>query len=173
MSGAKGEGPSVIRAFGAEDLTALAELHAACFSDGWDGEALAVLLAMPGAFALLAVEAASAGKGSGPLGFVMARAVAGEAEIISLGVRPDLRRRGLGHRLLTAVMAEAASHGTERLFLEVAADNDAARALYRRAGFAPVGERANYYHRPGGAVAALVLARNIAGLDNAENNRGS
>lgn len=145
---------------GAFELDSLAELHAACFPDPWDAEALAAVLAMPGAFAFIAAKGDSAGDGAAA-GFVIARAIAGEAEILSLGVRPSERRRGLGRRLLARGSAEAALRGTGRLFLEVAADNLAARALYLGAGFAQIGRRANYYHRPGGGVAALVLARDI------------
>ena len=151
----------VVRPVGAFELGALAELHAACFAEAWDAEALAALLAMPGAFALVASGGERAGDGPSAIGFVMVRAIAGEAEILALGVRPAARRRGLGRRLLTAGSAEAASRGTGRLFLEVAADNWAARALYLGAGFAQIGRRANYYRRPGGGVAALVLARDI------------
>jgi [ribosomal protein S18]-alanine N-acetyltransferase len=149
-----------IRPLGPFDLQALAELHAACFAEAWDAEALAALLAMPGAFALMAGEEGPSGEGEA-LGFVMVRAIAGEAEIISLGVRPERRRHGLGRRLLAAGSAEAALRGTQRLFLEVAADNLPARALYLGSGFAQIGRRENYYRRPGGETAALVLARDI------------
>jgi [ribosomal protein S18]-alanine N-acetyltransferase len=162
MSPPESEVRDVIRELGAHDLDALADLHAACFSDAWDVDALATLLAMPGSFALLAV-----GRGPGDLpdlrGFVMVRAIAGEAEIISLGVRPSLRRAGLGHRLLAAASREAVSCGARRLFLEVAEDNAAARALYRAAGLADVGRRPKYYQRADGDVAALVLARDLHG----------
>jgi [ribosomal protein S18]-alanine N-acetyltransferase len=143
-----------IRPLGAFELAALAELHAACFEDAWDEAALAALLAMPGAFALIA-EADRAG------GFVIARAAGGEAEILSLGVRPDLRRRGLGRSLLQSAIAEAAGRGASRLYLEVAADNWPARALYLANGFAQVGRRPDYYRRPGAAALALVLAKDI------------
>ena len=166
MSRPKSETAIVVRAIVAADLEALAELHAACFAEAWDREALAVLLAMPGAFAFLAEEGAPAEDGSRPFGLVMARAVAGEAEIISLGVRPDLRRAGIGRRLLAAAVAESALRGTGRLFLEVAADNEPACALYLGAGFVQVGRRADYYHRPDGDVAALVLARELGGQGN-------
>ena len=158
-----------IRPLGAFELQALAELHAACFVEAWDAEALAALLAMPGAFAFMARQGETMPENATALGFVMARAIAGEGEIISLGVRTEGRRRGLGRRLLAAGLAEAASRGTQRLFLEVAADNLPARALYLAAGFAQIGRRENYYRRPGGGTAALVLARDIA----AEHNPGS
>lgn len=76
-----------IRRAGPLDLALLARLHAACFEEAWDSAALASLLAMPGACALIA----GAGRGEA-LGFVILRAVAGEAEIISLGVEPRARR---------------------------------------------------------------------------------
>jgi ribosomal-protein-alanine N-acetyltransferase len=150
-----------VRPLRAFELAALAELHAACFEDAWDQSALAALLAMPGAFALLAEPGAGESGGAVPGGFVMVRAIAGEAEILSLGVRPAERRRGLGRRLLAAALAEAAAHGAAKLFLEVAIDNLPARALYLAGGFAQVGRRANYYSRPGEAGTALVLAKAI------------
>jgi ribosomal-protein-alanine N-acetyltransferase len=149
-----------IRGLRAFELAALAELHAACFEDVWDQSALAALLAMPGAFALIA-EIGGAGSEDGLPGFIMVRAIAGEAEVLSLGVRPAARRRGLGRRLLAAALAEAGAHGAAKLFLEVAIDNLPARALYLAGGFAQVGRRANYYSRPGEAATALVLAKAI------------
>jgi ribosomal-protein-alanine N-acetyltransferase len=142
-------------------LAALAELHAACFEDAWDQSALAALLAMPGAFALIADAGGAGSEDAIPGGFIMVRAIAGEAEVLSLGVRPAARRRGLGRRLLAAALAEAGAHGAAKLFLEVAIDNLPARALYLAGGFAQVGRRANYYSRPGEAATALVLAKAI------------
>ena len=71
-----------------------------------------------------------------------------------MGVSPTRRRRGLGGTLLARVLARAAA----AVFLEVAEDNRAARALYRGAGLRLVGRRAGYYRRRGGpAATALVL----------------
>jgi ribosomal-protein-alanine N-acetyltransferase len=144
---------SSIRPLEATELALLARLHGACFEDAWSEATLAGLLASPGAFAFLADQGE---------GFVLARAVAGEAEILSLGVLAAFRRKGIARRLLSAAAAEVRCRGAERLFLEVASDNAAALALYRRAGFAQVGRRTGYYHRPAGAVAAKVLALNLA-----------
>jgi len=137
-----------VRPLAATELAILAELHRACFADAWSEATLAELLASPGVFAFLA---------EGGEGFVLARAVADEAEILSVGVVPAHRRQGIGHRLLSAAAVEARRRGAARLFLEVASDNGPALALYRQAGFAKVGRRAGYYHRPAGAVAAEVL----------------
>ncbi|MFU1477623.1 hypothetical protein ACM25N_07930 [Roseovarius sp. C7] len=46
-------------------------------------------------------------------------------------------------------------------FSEVAEDNAGAIALYRAAGFGECGRRKGYYRRAGGAVDALVLAKDL------------
>jgi len=150
-----------IHALAATELDAFARLHGKCFAEAWDVDALATLMAMPGAFALLAHDEDSGAL----LGFVMIRGAGGEAEIITLGVDPGRRRRGLGRALLAAGLNEAAARGSARLFLEVAADNAAALALYRAAGFSEIGRRADYYHRPDGTMTALVMARAMENAD--------
>jgi ribosomal-protein-alanine N-acetyltransferase len=67
--------------------------------------------------------------------------------------------------LLAAGLNEAASRGSARLILEVAADNAAALALYRAAGFTEIGRRADYYHRADGRMTALVMARAVTVAD--------
>ncbi|RMD61246.1 MAG: GNAT family N-acetyltransferase, partial [Alphaproteobacteria bacterium] len=97
-----------------------------------------------------------------PAGFVLMRAAAGEAEILSLGVAPLWRRHGIGRVLLRAAMATAQAMAATRLFLEVAQDNRAARALYVSEGFTAVGCRPAYYRRgPGLATAAVVFRRDL------------
>jgi [ribosomal protein S18]-alanine N-acetyltransferase len=93
-------------------------------------------------------------------GFLIGRAVAGEAEILTLAVDPNARRRGTGGRLVQGFFTQAQNHNATTAFLEVAADNFAAIALYLRAGFAEVGRRRGYYEQAGyPAIDALVLSR--------------
>lgn len=130
----------------------LAALHAAAFDAPWTAAAFADLLDQAG---VLAVEE--------PDGFVLMRAVADEAEVLTLAVRPDARGRGLGRRLLAGGVAQAEAQGAGRVFLEVAEDNAAALALYRRSGFAEAGRRPGYYARPDGSRRdALLFALNLA-----------
>ncbi|MCB2111425.1 MAG: GNAT family N-acetyltransferase, partial [Rhodobacteraceae bacterium] len=133
----------------------LAALHARCFTlpRPWSAEEFRDLLALPGSFLI-----------AEPGGFLLGRAVADEAELLTLAVDPALRRRGAGQRLVAQFLAAAAARGAGRAFLEVAETNLAARALYARAGFSEVGRRRGYY-RPetGPAVDALALARATAG----------
>jgi len=152
--------PSVgVRATQAFDLPVLARLHEECLAADWSREDIASLLAMPGAFGLIAIRDAA------PIGFLIARAAAGEAEIIALGVLPAARRRGVGRMLLDAALAQVAGEGAERIFLEVAEENAPARGLYEAAGFRRVGRRPDYYRRPGRApVSALLLERALRAL---------
>ncbi len=148
---------SELRAITPTDAAVLAALHQECFPDDpWGPAAVSEVLAMPGAFGFLAIDAA------GPSGFLIALAVAGECEILALGVRTRARRRGVAAALLERLLGAIA--GTcPVVLLEVAEDNASALALYRRAGFFLVGRRPAYYRRTGGAmVAALKLRRSVA-----------
>jgi ribosomal-protein-alanine N-acetyltransferase len=119
---------------GADDVEALARLHATCFAQAWSAASLRDLFAGPGVFAFAAGQ-----------GFVLARAVGGEAEILTLAVDPPARRQGLGRALVRAAAAHARSLGAGILFLEVATDNQAATGLYEGLGFAVAGRRKAYY----------------------------
>jgi ribosomal-protein-alanine N-acetyltransferase len=144
-----------LRAADASDALALAKAHASAFDAPWPPEAFSALMGTPGVFALTAVD-------RGPVGVILMRAIAGEAEVLTLAVEPSHRRRGVARALLEAGLAQAITAGAEACFLEVAADNVAALALYRAAGFDEAGHRGGYYRRPGGqAVDALVLRRTL------------
>jgi len=124
------------------DLAALADLHAACFAEAWTAQAIGELLATPNCYLFSTGD-----------GLVMARAAAGEAEILTLAVVPRARRRGVGRALALAAAAHAQSLGAAAMFLEVGADNRAALGLYDWLGFAQVAMRKGYY----GGRDALVL----------------
>ena len=129
----------------------LAELHAACFPVPWAAAEIAKLLAMPGAFAAIAV------RDNDPAGFHLSRSAGGEAEIISIGTHPHAQRRGVGRALLQNVFDRASRSRATALFVEVAVENTAAAALYLGAGFVEVGRRAGYYGSGANAQDALVL----------------
>jgi ribosomal-protein-alanine N-acetyltransferase len=134
---------------GPEDARRLADLHAQAFDRPWSEAEIADLLRGAGVIAF-----AAAG------GFILVRTVGGEAEVLTLAVAPASRRRGLGRALVDGAVAGAGASGAEAIFLEVAADNAAALALYNAAGFERVGLRRGYYPRVEGlAVDALTLRR--------------
>jgi [ribosomal protein S18]-alanine N-acetyltransferase len=134
---------------------ALATLHARAFRTPppWTAAAFAGILADPLAFLLV----------EGDAGFLLGRAVAGEAELLTIAVAPDARRRGLGRKLVTRFLYQARLRGATSAFLEVSAENAPAIALYESAGFTRSGLRRGYYHTPEGSrIDALVMARALS-----------
>ena len=68
-----------------------------------------------------------------------------EAHITTFAVLPEWRRRGIGGRLMVALMQVALDLNARVMTLEVRLSNRAARALYAQFGFRPVGVRPRYY----------------------------
>ena len=147
----------------AKDAAALAALEAACFSTAWSEERYAALLSaahdttvLPG-FCVFGLRASRSGLDAYiSLGLHHA---AGEAEIYNIAVREACRQRGHGGRLLMHALREAALSGCTRALLEVRAGNEAALALYARAGFQECGRRKRYYADTD--EDALVLCRDL------------
>ena len=81
-----------------------------------------------------------------------------EAWVQTMAVAPSHQGQGLGARLLTALLDEAARRGQRTVSLEVRAGNDPAQRLYARHGFARTGVRRGYY-QPGGEDAVLMTRR--------------
>jgi ribosomal-protein-alanine N-acetyltransferase len=80
--------------------------------------------------------------------FLVARIVGTEWEVENVVVSPEVRRQGVGLRLLQESISRARESGAEAMFLEVRESNQAARALYTKAGFAKAGRRKGYYSGP-------------------------
>src|SRR5205823_1311599 len=93
-----------LRAATAADAEALARVHGEAFAAAWSAHEIAALMAAPGGYALV-VDVID------PVGFILCRAVAGEAEILTLAVRPAARRRGVGRALLEAALGAARAAG--------------------------------------------------------------
>lgn len=132
----------------------LATLHRLCFRSPppWSAADFTAFTADPLAFLLV----------EGDAGFLLGRAVAGEAELLTLTVSPESRRLGLGARLVARFLYQARLRAATRAFLEVSAENPAAIALYESAGFAVAGRRRGYYATPEGArIDAIVMARDL------------
>ena len=68
-----------------------------------------------------------------------------EGHLHGIAIVPSLQRRGLGMKLLLAVLAELRTQGCTRCLLEVRRSNLAAQALYERAHFTRDGVRKDYY----------------------------
>ena len=86
------------------------------------------------------------------IGFLAIQDLAGELEITQLAVKKAYQGQGLANQLM-----EFLADRPERIFLEVRASNQVARALYEKHGFLPVGQRKNYYQNP--VEDAILMAR--------------
>ena len=139
------------------DAAKIAELHEPAFVDHWPEEAFASLLSRDEVFAVLG----AIGNDRLAKGFVLMRAVAEEAEVLTLCVAADARRDGLGQSLLIEACKIARARGADHLFLEVAESNEAASLLYQKLGFKTVGRRAAYYRQADNAADALVMRRDL------------
>jgi [ribosomal protein S18]-alanine N-acetyltransferase len=82
---------------------------------------------------------------------------AGEAHILNLCVRSDLRGRSIGRQMLMLLLERSRQAGMTDTFLEVRPSNLHAIALYQSVGFVQVGMRKGYYQAEGGREDALVL----------------
>lgn len=128
----------------------MAALHAPAFHRGWSAEEFETLLSQKGAVFVHT-----------DVGFALARAIVDEAELLTIVVAREARGGGVGLALMGDLIETLGNHGVTRLFLEVAADNDAARALYDKLGFEQDALRKEYYQTPSGSIDALVLSRSL------------
>lgn len=129
---------------------ALAALHKAAFSRErpWSAAEFASLIDQPHVTVC-----------ADPHGFALVRTVAGETELLTLAVDPAHQRQGVGRQLTQDWLRRC---DAQTAFLEVAADNTPAIALYESLGFAQAGRRAAYYARKKGADAdAIVMRRGL------------
>jgi [ribosomal protein S18]-alanine N-acetyltransferase len=133
------------------DAPVMAAIHAACFppKEAWSRDVFQLQLALPGVSGLLHSDG----------GLIVARIAADEAEILTLAILPETRRRGVARLLLQETVRQMQSLGAVQLFLEVSVSNEPARALYVKSGFSEVGRRRNYYSDHSDA---LVLCQQIA-----------
>lgn len=140
------------------DADELAALHAHAFRHGWPATEIEALIADPTVTTVVAREGRTPFTRR-PVGFIMVRAAADEAEILTVVVKPTRRGRGIGRLLMDETIRRLYFMRVASLFLEVDEGNGPALALYRRLGFREVGRRANYY--AGGTANALVMRADL------------
>ena len=125
-----------VQRVGPTHAAVLAAIHSAAFpQEAWGAGAFQVQLEMHSVLGLL----------DGRGGLALLRITADEAEILTIGVVPSMRRQGVARALLDESMTRARALGVRTIFLEVGVRNRAARALYEVTGFTEVGRRRRYY----------------------------
>lgn len=152
-----------IRPLGSEDVDAVMGLQRLCPEIAqwtvWDYERVA-----RGEMAAWVAtrEAAKDAAGKNVAGFLVARRVASDLEVLNFAVQPVARRQGIGAALLKAALDWGRSFRAEKALLEVRASNSAAIAFYEKNGFQAAGRRPNYYTAPIEDALLLIAALKAA-----------
>lgn len=155
MAGSAAEGSiaEMIREMAPADAAAIeVVLAASAGASQWSAEDL-IRLARMGTRIWVAEQSGEV------MGASATRTVADEVEVLTLGVAPLWRRRGVGRSLMDAALSQAGQAGARQVFLEVRESNRGARAFYAALGFVESGRRRAYYQDP--AEDALVLSRPV------------
>ncbi|HEX4005538.1 MAG TPA: N-acetyltransferase [Acidobacteriaceae bacterium] len=145
-----------LRAVLPEDFAELYALDQACFAPGiaWSKAELGYFLKYPSNFGIVALDhdsgiADSGIEDSGIAGFAIAgtqrRRGALIGRLITIDVRAEMRRHGVGRQLIEAAEDRLRAAGAASIVLEVAVDNAAAQSFYERHGFARTGRIPGYY----------------------------
>ncbi len=145
----------VIRGARRDDVDETAAIERRAFSDPWSAGSFRALFGNPIVHFAVAEDAIS----GRVLGYVVSWYVVDEAEIANLAVADDVRRGGIGARLLDHALDIARERRSRVVFLEVRESNTSARALYASRGFEVAGRRSKYYRKP--VEDALVLRREL------------
>lgn len=159
-----GTGDIVVSSLERDHAPSAADIHAANFSRPWTDGEIADLLGKDnvrgfGAHARTVRQRAMTG-------FVLVRAAADEAEVLTIAVSPEWHGYGVGRKLMDRVLAHAHRERLASIFLEVEETNAPARALYAKLGFVAVGERPDYYAGAAGdRTRAIVMRRHVRRID--------
>jgi [ribosomal protein S18]-alanine N-acetyltransferase len=124
----------------------LVSLHSECFPDKNWGEKDFAELKASGADIIFSDNS-----------FIVWRSVLDEAEIITIGVKPLMRRSGIADTLLVLMERELKQKNVHKVFLEVSIDNLAAIKLYEKNGFVRAGLRPKYYN----GIDAVTMVKEI------------
>ncbi|MCL1792293.1 MAG: ribosomal protein S18-alanine N-acetyltransferase [Oscillospiraceae bacterium] len=118
------------------------EIETESFGDPWSKQSFAAIFASPHYMGFAAIDGAEVA------GYLIARRMPPEIEILNIAVAKSKRRKKIATGLFCALFEYAKAEKTERLLLEVRRSNSAALGLYKKLGFGIDGFRKNYYSNP-------------------------
>lgn len=145
----------------AGDLAAVSRVADQSMLNPWNSSQFAAEMNIGSGLRLVADDGAVCG-------YLIGRALAGEAEILQLAVRPCRQRRGIGSKLLGEGLRSLAQQRVQTCFLEVRRKNTGALLLYRQAGFRRIGMREKYYRHPvdDAVIMQTIIAEDCNDADN-------
>jgi ribosomal-protein-alanine N-acetyltransferase len=145
---------------GHNDLAAILKLEQSVFEpqQRWENAGWASQLA-GASMHTIAARIRQSSTTAAVVGVVTIRLLGDQADLDRLMVAGAVRRRGVGHRLVSAALHHAAARGAAEMILEVRRDNHAAIGLYHAAGFRVQGSRSDYY---GPGIDATIMKRALS-----------
>ena len=145
-----------VRIAKSSDLDDIYELDVQTFAMPWSKEALSYdILENDNAFVIVAEY-----KGEFA-GYADIWTVLDEADLNSIAVRVDFRRKGIGDAIMLAMIEMLSTSGVATINLEVRVSNMPAIKLYKKYGFNECGVRPGYYLDNG--EDALIMKRETGG----------
>ena len=127
-------------------LKKLADLHQKCFPNKpWDEKDFADLQ-KSGCEIIMSEN-----------GFIVYRIAVDEAEIITIGVNPELRRQGIASAMLGIIEKTVKNQGVKKIFFEVSSNNIPAQKLYENYGYKSIGIRPKYYD----GIDAILMSKDL------------
>ena len=139
MSPESAEEQITVRPLRGTDIEQVSRIERGSFPTPWNTQAYVTEIANPSACYLVATS------GETVIGYTGMWVIMDEAHITTLAVDPEHRRRRIGERLLSELLVHARKRGAMRATLEVRENNESARNLYEKYGFAAVHVRRAYY----------------------------
>ena len=135
-------------------VASVAAIEKECFGvDAWSEKSVASELTNQLSLWLVAVD------GDRVAGYVGSQTVCDETDMMNVAVTADFRRRGIGEKLVNALVEELKAMDSRCLTLEVRASNTPAQAMYEKLGFTEIGRRPRYYQNP--KEDALILRKDF------------
>ncbi len=130
----------MIRAMTEADISAVCTLDTQAFGKPWDSNSFADELNKDYAYYFVSEDENEI------TGYAGIWCIYETAELIRIAVLPKHQGKGIGRRLMAEIADCAASHGCERMMLEVRRSNENARHLYEKDGFSEISVRKGYYN---------------------------
>jgi ribosomal-protein-alanine N-acetyltransferase len=142
-----------IRRMSRADIEEVVRLEKLCFSDPWSKSSFEHELINRFSIPLVVKS------GNRIVGYSCLWLIFEQMEIATIGVSPELRRKGIGGMMMSWILKEAKRNGCTNVILSVRESNIAAINLYRKFGFADLDRRKNYYRVP--EEDAIVMVKSL------------
>ena len=96
------------------------------------------------------------------VGFIVARLIQHECEILNIGVTKSMRKKQVASKLMDALIGECNNKNMKHIFLEVRTSNIPAISMYKKFDFNEIGVRTNYYLTKKGYEDAIIMGRDLS-----------